>query len=56
MFKIRKDYLGIILSEMAMAEPWWGLGGKTPETFQYFFIWRTNKKLKIKETLQANFF
>ena len=33
MFKIRKDYLGIILFEMVVAEPWWGLGRKTPETF-----------------------
>ena len=33
-----------------------GVGGKTLKHFSIFLIWRTNKYLKIKETLQTNFF
>ena len=59
-FKCYKMQVGISkcckLRNRSMAESWWTLGVKSLKYFSILFIWRTNKLLKIKETLQVNFF
>ena len=51
------ESLGAVTSAAgSWRRPGGDLWGKTPDNFLSFYIWRSNKWLKIEESLQINLF